>query len=683
MGSLFINRGNRGQRNLLDYHYWSLICSGNLYCPPFPFLLVKIMAVVRKVVARTRRAMKADRGRGSQEQRDVDFPEYRNGAEGMIKWVEDNVYAEITPISEDVLAAGDVKVWVPMKDLPKTPNTDTGRSYHHIWEEQKKILRRALVMKNGTFIHRLIVLCWMRGEGKSILACLIQLWKFFCWNRQTITLGANSKDQVKFVHFDIMRDIIRNSPHLKSQVGERNIQEKEIRITNPKNEIISLIRSISSFTGIVSNITGYTFSEMFDMKNPKFFVQLDGSVRNIPNALGVIDSTVSDKSHVLYHLYASFTEGKTTTVFYSYRHSKLGDVDDYWHPLMTKAQLDDYRAKFPFGEFERYFLNLWSAGTTRVFTEEMIEAMSFYSANGRILDGKNILEILEEKNRTVILRNDTIEKNLPFDIDGLNIKIVGLYEKLAKIDDIYSFSDFLGTSKMAVINDLKKLEETFDTHFSLLAGIDRGDPSAVRGKARSIVSVVAKGLPGSRSNPSMTTLLEAAPRYVYFLLLLADIKNHSLDLIKEVLDLCNDEFDGIDALCSERYGTWDMQTWCDDRNVTFETIYPNYGRQREAFNELYNIVKASLFKAPKTYINGSKKEEIFIEEMSIFDHDIDKKWFGSPEKDEKYGIQDDCIYSVGWGVYGGRNLTADHFRIRKSMTSFGILIPNKYLVGKY
>jgi hypothetical protein len=88
-----------------------------------------------------------------------------------------------------------------------------------------------------------------------------------------------------------MRDIILNSPDLLMEVGgARNIQEKQIHIKNELNKVESFIRAISSFSGIVSNITGYTFSEIFDMKNPKFFVQLDGSTRNIPNALGVIDS---------------------------------------------------------------------------------------------------------------------------------------------------------------------------------------------------------------------------------------------------------------------------------------------------------------------------------------------------------------------------------------------------------
>lgn len=641
------------------------------------------MRVVRKVVPRARKAMKADRGRGKIEQRDTDIEEYRNGAEGMIKWVEDRVWGEIVPISTEEGAIGDIKTWVRMRDLPDTLHSETNKSYKAIWEAQKEILRKALVMEHGRFKHTLVVLCWMRGEGKSFLACLIQLWKFFCWPRQQIMLGANSKEQTKFVHFDIMRDIIRHSPELISQIGERNIQEKEIRFTNEKGHVDSIIRSISSFTGILSNITGYTFSEMFDMKNPKFFVQLDGSIRNVPNALGVIDSTVSAKEHVLYQLYLGFVDKKVKTLYYSYRHSKTGDIVDYWHPNMTEDQLNDYQAKFPFGEFERYFLNLWSAGTSRVFTEEMIEAMSFYGLDAGKLNSERMFEVLNEKNTLITSRNDAIEKNIPIDIDEMNAKVVKIYERLHKVDEIYGLTDNLGISKMGTIDSLSSLEKMFDTHFALTASIDRGDPTAIRGKARTIVGVIAKGLPGSLSNPHIVNLLTAAPRYVYFLLLLADIRDHKLEVIKEVLELCDQEFDGIDTLCCERYGTWDMEDWCEDRRIKFEPIYPNYGRQKEAFNELYNIVKAGLFKAPEISIHGSKKENVLTEEMAVFDHDTDKKWFGSPEKGEKYGIQDDSIYTIGWSIYGGRDLTVDDFRLRKSMSSFGIYTPDKSMIGNY
>jgi len=200
-----------------------------------------------------------------EEEKDA-LAEYRNGGEGMVKWCNDKVFV---PIYEE---GSDIAEFRPLGDLPDTVNPKTGKSYRYIWEEQQKILLEALEMVDNRFIYRLIVFCWMRGEGKSLLAVLVQLWKFFNWPRQQIMLGANSRDQIKFVHYDIMRDIIINSPRLLEEVGFRNIQEKEIRIKDEDGAIRSLIRSISSFSGIVSNITGYTFSEIFDMKNPRFFV---------------------------------------------------------------------------------------------------------------------------------------------------------------------------------------------------------------------------------------------------------------------------------------------------------------------------------------------------------------------------------------------------------------------------
>ena len=148
--------------------------------------------------------------------------EYRKGAEGFIKFTEDNVRVAIYPTDSDI------PIWTRVGDLPDLPNPETGKSYREMWEAQKEICREALRMENKRFVYRLIVLCWMRGEGKSLLACLIQMWKFFCWPRQQIMLGANSRDQVKFVHYDIMRDIILNSPRLLFKIGKRNIKEKEI-----------------------------------------------------------------------------------------------------------------------------------------------------------------------------------------------------------------------------------------------------------------------------------------------------------------------------------------------------------------------------------------------------------------------------------------------------------------------
>ncbi|KKL81697.1 hypothetical protein LCGC14_1992150, partial [marine sediment metagenome] len=393
---------------------------------------------------------------------------YRNGGEGFILWCEENVHIPIYPEGSDIVR------YISMSDLGDAKHPETGRSYNHIWNEQKEICREALRMVNGRFVHTLIVLCWMRGEGKSLLACLIQLWKFYCWPKQQIMLGANSKDQVKFVHYDIMRDIIINSPKLLKIIGRRNIQEKEIRLKDKNGNVRSIIRSISSFSGIVSNITGYTFSEIFDMKNPKFFVQLDGSIRNIPNAIGVIDSTVSAKTHILYSLYSNHIQKKTPTLFFSYRSSKNGDHRDYWNPNMTQVQLEAYEAKFPFGEYERYFLNLWSAGQAQVFTDEMIEEISYMGVDGEILNHKQIQKVIEEKNRLIEVLSKVMEKGFPDGIQETEEKITHIDNRITPVSSFYVLGNKYNIPVLCDMDKLAALGDLLETDWLVSGGADMG-----------------------------------------------------------------------------------------------------------------------------------------------------------------------------------------------------------------
>lgn len=605
---------------------------------------------------------------------------YRDGGEGFVQWCNDNVCVPIYPPGSATVA------WILMKDLPQELHQETMKSYATMWWTQQDICRRALKMKDGRFLYRLIVLCWQRGEGKSLLACLIQLWKFFNFPRQQIMLGANSKDQVKFVHYDIMRDIILNSPNLLAAVGKRNIQEKEIRLKGTDGQVRSLIRSISSFSGIVSNITGYTFSEIFDMKKPKFFVQLDGSIRNMPNALGVIDSTVSEKTHILYQLHESYVTKQTNTVYFDYRCSRTGDIDDYMNPHMTAGQLADYKAKFPFGEFERYFLNIWEAGRTQIFTQAMIDATRIIAIDGDYLNNKSIMEACQR--RIDILNSVDSNNQKGFDTDFLYNQIQDIDKRFQYIDNIARI-DPMSMYPMT-FDMLMGLSQIFDTDWSVLVGLDFGDPLATRGQARTILTAIAKGLVGSKSNPLIARLSEAAPKYFYVLLYLCNIENHAVNSVKETMDLIDVEYDGIDVVCSERWGAWDIGGWCEERAIQFEAIYPNYDRQKAAFKEFYICCKEGRFKSPFVPVAGSKTEDILREEMGAFDHwtkssdpTTSSYMFGSREKFERGGIQDDSVYSTGWALYGGRELGVTDFRIRRSSVGFGFFSPGQGLLAKY
>jgi hypothetical protein len=603
---------------------------------------------------------------------------YRKGGKGFCEWCDEVVHVPIYP------EGSDIPEWYPLGNLPKETNPKTGKSYYDLWEEQKRIFTKALEMKGGRFVFRLIVLCWMRGEGKSLGACLIQLWKFFCWPRQLIMLGANSRDQVKFVHYDIMRDIIINSPKLFRAVGgKRNIQEKEIRLKDNKGNLVSLIRSISSFSGIVSNITGYTFSEIFDMKNPRFFVQLDGSIRNIPNALGVIDSTVSAKTHVLYQLYHNWKQNKSKTVFFSYRSSRDADQRDYWNPHMDTDQLEDYKLKFPFGEFEKYFQNLWSAGSMQPFTDEMIEAMGYLGMDGQVGNQTRMLEVLAKKNKHLEQSSDLAERGVMEAMVDAEVRIDKLMERFTPVESIYKLQTHLGLPRMARMEDLLALGDYFDTDWVIGVGVDRADPMKIRTSARTLVTVTAKGLPGSRSNPFMQVEIGGIPQYIYVKLNLVHVESSSLEDIKDIIKEAHEDYDGVDVVCGERWGMWDLAPWCEEMDIEAEFIFPTYDRQKEAFSEFFIAVKQGRFKTPQIAVPGSKKDDILREEMQVFDHDADKRWFGSPEKEELYGVQDDSIFAEAWGMYGVRLKGVDDFRMRRPMQHFGIMFDNKGLLGAY
>ena len=102
-------------------------------------------------------------------------------------WAEENVRIPIyTP--------GDtIPDWILIKDLPDTKHSETNRSPAEFWYHLANVAKKALVVgDDGLFIFRLIVFCWMRGEAKSLLTCLIQSWKYPAGRLPFLSVGRYS-----------------------------------------------------------------------------------------------------------------------------------------------------------------------------------------------------------------------------------------------------------------------------------------------------------------------------------------------------------------------------------------------------------------------------------------------------------------------------------------------------------
>lgn len=599
-----------------------------------------------------------------------DLIAYRNGGEGLVKWAEENVRV---PIQYGDSA---VEAWVYLGEMPDRKHPETGRSFKYFWEKQKEQLVRALEMHNGHFIHRLIVFNEPRGDGKSYRAVLVQTWKFFCFTKQQIVFGANSKEQTKFVHFTTASNMILNSPKLVDQLGKKNIQDKEIRMKNSRGEIVSFMKPISTMQGIVSNITGYTFSEMFKMKNTTFFTELHGSIRNIPNALGVIDTTVSTREHKLYDLYKVWVQKKDPTLFYCYRSSKNADPKDYWHPNQTQKQLDSYKTIFDPLDFDRFFRNTWEAGDAAVISPLMIKALNVVGINGKICDGAEIISHLSKiKKAEDILEQNDLNNDHSSD-RLLKSRITFLKMPINYIDSIYSLEKE-GVPSFCSLDELKKLSNLYNTNWAIGASVDRADPlKKTNDGARSIVTITAKGLYNSRTMDAQRILdIEKNPLYIYIVLYIAHVPSSDIELIKEEILKGVDEYDGVDILCSERWGMWDMKSWCDSQGIIFDPIYPTYSIQRDAFREVFTVLSQGRVKCAVVHVPGSKGPDILREEMELFTHDTEKKWYGSPQKNDPMGIQDDAMYSFAYSIYGMRNISVLDFRERVVQSAFAQYYP--------
>lgn len=367
--------------------------------------------------------------------------------------------------------------------------------------------------------------------------------------------------------------------------------------------------------------------------------------------------------------------------FFSYRCSKNGSYKDFFNPQMTQAQLDDYRLKFPPAEFDRYFRNVWESGVGKVFSEDMVNATRILSVHPSGFPQPNTTEIQKYFEKIRNLNEEHIEEVK----DTNQLHKAGLMRSVRHVSSIFALDKATLFNSIATAENLKDLTDYYDTDWVIGMGVDRADPmKIVTHGARTMVVTVAKGLPGSRSNPAIQYLPNAIHSYIYIIIGINHIIDNSLDGIKTIASLANVTYDGLDMFCSERWGMFDIVPWLEENEVKFDLTQPNVERQKMAFSELFILLSTERLKCPPIGITGSKMDDIFKEEMLTFEQSSDDKiWYGSPEKNDRYGIQDDMVYSLGWCIYGMRNLTPSNFRPRGVATFMGLYYENKKVLGRY
>jgi len=600
---------------------------------------------------------------------------YRDGAEGMIKWVEDNVLFKITVNNENEQAAVE---WVSPKNLPDERD-EYGRSYKTLWEFGKSVIREMLRMENGRYVRNLCVLCWPRGETKSFIMVLIGLHRFFCFSYAKVFLTGSSKAQSGNSLLDEMKAVIKYSPKLFEKVTKKGLLQESIVMEKGVN----YIKQLSTQSGLVSNASMVIQTEAFEMEDNKFFEKWFTSLRNTVNAMGLIDTTVSHKGHWLYRLWEGYKRNPEGRTFFSYRYSRTGSPRDYNHPEMTERQLDSYRVNLTERGFAKLFLNTWDSGDITVFDEVSVDLMEYVGIDGVLNQDHDLMKSVWSKHKVA-------ERNKAYvttrNLTNFNTRRQETFgHRFVPISDYYSMGDYAKADKYSIrtgsnqvsLKDINKIGSELQTHWALLLGTDIAGSVNPReaDTARTILVAVMKGAPGSMGMSRSERARSDLP-YLYLLIGVYIVEDNQPWNVAEAARRLKNTFGHVDKMTGETYSMTPIKALCDGMDINQLIVHASLQNQHIAMGELIRAVNNGRFKAPRVPIHGSKTSDIFREELNAIEEKDGPKGiskYESKEKNLKGGVRDDVIDSVAWAIFGGLELTAANFRERTVTESIPIM----------
>ncbi|MCK5609979.1 hypothetical protein KAR91_49355 [Candidatus Pacearchaeota archaeon] len=532
---------------------------------------------------------------------------YPFSGEGVIQWIKDKKL-----MREDKRQ----NKWVPIK----------------LWGFQVKFIKEAFKLReDGDYQHNMIVASWERGEGKTNIIMALFLFRFFNRYGEIINLSGLSKDQSSFAHYDLAKKTILNTPMLNSTPG-LEVKEKEITLKQGQGDPVCTIKAVPTSTGLLPGTTCAVFTELHKLQDRQFFIDLWTSIRATPNSMILIDTTVAAKGHIVYGLWDSWCKKDDPLLYFNHKQ------DDIQNPETTPEHLASFRRHMLPFEFNRYFRNRWEDAVGGLFTPASIEKKNYIGIkiDNLIAYGKSdeldkaIEELVDGKGQKNLYHKKGVSDA------SLDQKIAHERERLIKVDDIYSIP--------ATREDKEKLEALMGGPMTIGLGLDR---SKLVGVMPDRTSFVCLG----------KIQIDFNTAYYFILDIFIPTTPTSMFLQNKLIEW-ETQYGYIDNVAAEEYQSQDFHLWCEENGYESEFCSPTFKRQEEIFTNLFGIVNDGFFKAPTIpyYVDDegnlhegySNKDDILTEEMGVFLHDGDRRFFGAPDKRKKAAVKDDIIYSLGW-----------------------------------
>lgn len=538
-----------------------------------------------------------------------------------------------------------------------------------IWLPQREFIEGALKRgADGDLAHKIAIFSAPRGEGKTLFVSILTLFFFFNGYSETITLAGNSKDQSTFTHYNLCKAIIQHNPRLMNTPG-LEVKEKYIALKSGPKEIFSYMQAIPTSVGLLPGTTRAVFTELHNLEEPKFFYDLWTSLRNVPNSMVLVDTTVAIRGHLVHGLWQTYCKNEDPyLLFYHY-------ADKHYNPEMTQAALDHFRNGLPEHLYNMYFRNRWDDAVGSFFEKGSLREMDFIGIDGKVgpcpeLNHAigNLIEL--EHKRTALGKGN-------FSPSDVNQEIISIEKRLTPVTALYKIP--------ALDETLDKISQYYGgCSFVVGVGLDRALRLS-KGPARTVMTCVARAV--------------VTPEISYYFLLDIFIPTEStLTALADRFLEWNTRYGWIDKVAIESYSGEDFHEWVSDKALSAELVSPTYSKQKPMFFSLGNIIKHGYLKIPPVpyytdeksnlFKGFSNKDDVLRDEFFMFNYVTtgvteSTGKFGSPEKHKRYGVQDDCVYSLAWAIYATHGEDASPSAGRGKRGDMIEAIINRDVVGNY
>lgn len=508
----------------------------------------------------------------------------------------------------------------------------------------------------------------------SIVTVLLFLFRFFNLPNEEIFLVANSEKQTAHLLYNEAKKLIQWSPSLISTPG-LEIKEKGIFLMGGKKEVVSKIEIMSVESGTRSNATCFAFSEIYKMSDEGGFAEIVGSIRFVPNAWIIIESTVAVKGHVFQRLYESFIEGKDPLLYFSHY------ADEHHSPTYSADELKSFETIFLPGDFNRFFRNRWEDAATGLFDEHCIFEMGVIGYGSKLGPSPEMTEAIA---RYVDLRRTFNNLDGAIDISHIKNEMLNIRSMFKTVDDYISIP--------VTSNMLDRIMNEFNCEFIIGIGIDR-----------------AKAMNKRSDRTAMVTTAKAILDETHWVAFVLDIflpegGVNDDESLKDRILRNTTEFGFISRIHIEEYQGKDLYSWCIANGYDAELVPQSYKRQESMFTTLYRQIANGLYKCPTVpfwtddndrvydYAPPSGMDDIFRVELEAFEHiparDNQKtgrfgscyKYGATGRRKKKGEPKDDVVYAAGHSIDAAN---AGDIQASASNVSFGNADFNMDTIGAW